>query len=240
MDEDGMQIRKRITAAIVDNDKFFSNHLLQTLEKLSDEYKLEIEIHILESAKQCLMSQQTYDFYFVSLEVSEQSSIELAHKLRERQIACELILYSDSEEEMRRAFFVKPCAFIRKWHLESDLREAFSALKYLFQSDACNIPLMDNKRSITVNQKELVYLKSEGHYVQLIFTTGEKQVLRNTMTNLLAQLGHLGFVRIHISYIVNNSFINGYENGRLLLKNGKVLPVSKKYRKQMSEYGGKV
>lgn len=174
--------------------------------------------------------------YFISIELTEASGIELVRRLRSQHIDREVIFYSESEAEMRRAFFVKPRAFIRKQHLESDLQETFAVLRNVFQNYSDQISLKDNQRSIIVNPKEVVYLRSEGHYVEIFFKSGEKMLVRNTMSALLKQLQPIGFIRIHLRYLVNREYIYRYEKRKAVLNNSTSLPVSKPYQNQMLLY----
>lgn len=219
-----------ITTAIIDNNKEFANLLLSRLINLSEKSDLEMEIHIIDSAESCLSSRQIYDLYFISIELSGISGIDLVHRLRDQSIDREFVFYSESEAEMRRAFFVKPRAFIRKQHLEGDLQETVDVLQHVFQNYSDRISLKDNQRSIVVKPKDMVYLHSGGHYVQIFFESGEKMIVRNTMSALQEQLQPFGFTRIHLRYMVNRECVYRYEKKRVLLKDGTSLPVSRSYQ----------
>lgn len=93
-----------ITTAIIDNNKEFANLLRIRLVNLSENSDLKMEIHIIDDAGSCLSSRQIYDLYFISIELSDISGIELVHRMRERSIDREFIFYSESEAEMRRVF----------------------------------------------------------------------------------------------------------------------------------------
>lgn len=216
-----------ITAAIIDNNKEFANLLLTRLVKLSENSGLEIEIHIIDRAESCLSSRQIYDLYFISVELSDISGIELVRRLREQAVDREFVFYSESEAEMRRAFFVKPRGFMRKQYLESDLWETFNVLQNVFQNYLNQMPLKDNQRTIIVKPKEIMYLCSEGHYVQIFFKSGEKMIVRNTMSALQKQLQPFGFIRIHLRYLINRECVYSYEKKRVVLKDGTFFPVSK-------------
>lgn len=62
---------------------------------------------------------------------------------------------------------MKPRGFIRKQYLETDLQETFNVLCDVFQNYLDQIPLKDNKKTIIVKPEERMYLRSEGHYVQI-------------------------------------------------------------------------
>lgn len=93
-----------ITTVIIDNNKEFSNFLFGHLQRLSQNYDLKMEMHIIDSANSCLSSSQLYDLYFIPIELTEVPGIELVRRLRMQNIDREFVFYSESEAEMRRAF----------------------------------------------------------------------------------------------------------------------------------------
>lgn len=219
--------------AIVDDNREFSVLLRSLLESMSEQYHFQMEIDIFNDLTEFLNTVVVYHVYFLSVELSSVSGIDLAHILRERGLEREIVFYSDSDLEMRRAFFEKPCGFLRKQHLESDLKELFDLLKYVFRGMEKEIAIKDNLSSIIIRPDEIMYLHSSGHYVQLFNKSGTKLVVRNTLTQLQEQLHSFGFFRIHLRYLVNRMYVQDCQRDRILLQNKAFLPVSKTYWQQI-------
>ena len=85
---------------------------------------------------------------------------------------------------------------------------------------------------------EIITVESGGNYVYIHDIHGNVLLHRKTMTEMEKQLSRVDFLRIHRSYIVNLKSIKGLKDqGKdpctLVLNDGKEIPVSRKYRKQV-------
>ena len=92
-----------------------------------------------------------------------------------------------------------------------------------------------NKQGVFyLHPSDVVTVESGGNYVY--FHTEERVLpMRGTMAEVEDTLNQYEFLRVHRSYIVNLTHRlalqkNAAESTELVLKNGKVVPVSKKYR----------
>lgn len=98
------------------------------------------------------------------------------------------------------------------------------------------IPVPYRNKTIFLDTEEINYVLASNYYVE-IYTSKGKFVVRNSMSNILEELGANKFARIHRSSIVNLSFINeliSSNNGEidLIMLDVKKLRVSKGYRKE--------
>ena len=99
-----------------------------------------------------------------------------------------------------------------------------STLKKLVEKEHI---MLKNKSKVML--EDLMYIQSDGHYLNL-FTINKKEFVRGKMTELLAELPP-NFVKCHRSYIVNKNFIHYYKNNSLTLTNGAEIPVSRQFNK---------
>jgi len=91
------------------------------------------------------------------------------------------------------------------------------------------------KEFFLVNEKSLVYVKSENNYVRIFYfeeNSLKEKLLRSTLANIKKQLS--SFIKIHRSYIVNPNFIlslNGNkQNAKLYLKKTeRSIPISEPF-----------
>jgi tetratricopeptide (TPR) repeat protein len=92
------------------------------------------------------------------------------------------------------------------------------------------------KNKLVIDTQELLYIKSDGHYLEFYIegkTTPELD--RNTLTGILEILPPLLFVRIHKSYIVNIGHIKIINSTKLMLKNGTWINLSRTYKQQLKQ-----
>ncbi len=103
------------------------------------------------------------------------------------------------------------------------------------------IMVSKNNRYFFIKPDDLTYISAEEKYVCL-HTSGENYLIRDTMSNLEARLDKQMFARIHRSYIVaidGIREIQPWSHGDyiIVLKNGKELPLSRRYRDRLFNKG---
>ncbi len=92
-----------------------------------------------------------------------------------------------------------------------------------------------NKQGVFwVNCADITSIESGGNYIY-IHANGQVLPMRSTMAAIAKQLDPADFIRVHRSYIINQNHCQGLhkqsaDSSELVLLNGKVVPVSKKYR----------
>lgn len=105
------------------------------------------------------------------------------------------------------------------------------------------IPIIENgpallhlKSKAVVNTKELLYVKSDGHYLEF-YTEGKTkpEVDRNTLKAMTLRLVPEGFAQIHKSYLVNLGYIRIINATQLMLEDGTWLPLSRTYKPKLKE-----
>ena len=97
-------------------------------------------------------------------------------------------------------------------------------------------------KEFLLNAREIEWLQAAGNYVNL-HVHGRDYPLRATMAAIEERLDPARFVRVHRSYIVNLDFLAEIEpldtgDARLRLRDGAVIPCSRRYRAQLRERFG--
>ena len=99
-----------------------------------------------------------------------------------------------------------------------------------------NIPKIILKSKAVIDANKLQYIKSDGHYLEFYIDGKDKpEIDRNSLINILETLTAQQFVRIHKSYIVNVFHIKIINSTKLMLKNGKWINLSRKYKQQLKD-----
>lgn len=83
-----------------------------------------------------------------------------------------------------------------------------------------SFPIKKKDRIILIDYDDIVYLKAEDKYVNVVLKTGEKHLITRSLTQLELEFPE-GFLRVHRSYIVNRHFvyeIHKHFKGRFVLK----------------------
>ncbi|MAZ73335.1 MAG: hypothetical protein CMC70_09325 [Flavobacteriaceae bacterium] len=96
--------------------------------------------------------------------------------------------------------------------------------------------LLHLKSKAVINTKELLYIKSDGHYLEFYTQENTKpEIDRNTLKEMTERLASEGFAQIHKSYLVNLDYIRIINSTKLMLEDGTWLPLSRTYKPKLKE-----
>ncbi|WP_421754821.1 LytTR family transcriptional regulator DNA-binding domain-containing protein [Croceimicrobium sp.] len=92
------------------------------------------------------------------------------------------------------------------------------------------------KSKAVIKIEDLIYLESDGHYVNLFLKYRKNpEVERSTLKAMEEQLSGHDFIRIHRSYLVQASFLKAVYATKVLLEDGRELPVSRTYKEDLKK-----
>lgn len=92
------------------------------------------------------------------------------------------------------------------------------------------------KSKTVLNTKELLYIKSDGHYVEYFIDNKKKpEIDRNSLSEVLRILPSNSFVRIHKSFVVNIHRIKIINSTKVMLDNGVWINLSRTYKQQLKD-----
>lgn len=77
----------------------------------------------------------------------------------------------------------------------------------------------------------LVYIKSEDHYLKIILEGKKSHLVRGSLSKILEDLPP-NFIQCHRSYVVNSNFVKQVTGKTLFLLNGDTVPISRSYQKR--------
>jgi len=90
------------------------------------------------------------------------------------------------------------------------------------------------KSKAVINVKDLIYLQSDGHYVNLYLKDrNNPEVERSSLKNWEEKLEAHDFIRIHRSYLVKGKELKAVYASKVLLEDGTELPVSRTYKDEL-------
>lgn len=84
------------------------------------------------------------------------------------------------------------------------------------------------KNKSKVYLEELIFIKAEDHYLQLI-TKGKKEFVRGKLSEIIGQLPP-NFVKCHRSFIVNKNEVKQLLKNEVVLSNGSIVPCSRGFK----------
>jgi len=227
---------KKLKAVIADRDEAFGKKVKKRLEQSLKEICLDMEVSAESDEQKLLNKQEVYDLYFISLDAAEQKggaeleSLELAKKLRKRNVDSEIVFVGAGEEAGRWFLCVKPLAYVRKRELDRDLEEALRAFRDMWPLKHKKIIVLDSQKPCLIEPEEIKFCQSIEHYVKFYRREQDYVIIRNSIKEIAKALAYYSFVRINVRTLVNMQYITSLENDKVTLEGGREFMISKTYR----------
>lgn len=139
------------------------------------------------------------------------------------------IFIIDSGEYMFELLEYNPIGFIRINNLEEDIERIIRVLQYKNRGIGKILEFKVGYQIVRIDSDNIEYIESYGHYL-FIHTSSAEFKVREKVSNVLTKLESLGFIRVHKSYIVNESYISTRNSDEVLMKSGVTIPISNTYK----------
>lgn len=134
-----------------------------------------------------------------------------------------------------KAIGTKPLAYLVKPFKKPEIYSVIClAEEKITQFEEENLTIKEGHSIIRINKNKIVFIKSEGNYVE-IYTQESKNVVRSSIVTMVQELGADKFIRIHRSYLVNIKYVSVLNANSLLIE-GIELPVSRKYQENIRKH----
>ena len=221
-------------ALFVDDDVVYGSLFAENMRRYCKELKMNIQCDVCNDSESALGCVNDYDIYFLDIELGKTSGLILAEEIRTRFPEKEIIFVSLYETYVFQAFKVKPLSFIRKDELETDLYETLFLVKQRIYEKYAQIAIhINNKNVLNITPKNLVFCQSDGHYVQFVFNSTQTELCRIKLNQVEEILKEHGFIRVHVSYLVNEVYIERMYANELKLFTGESIPISRTYKAEV-------
>ncbi len=152
-----------------------------------------------------------------------------------------------------RAFKSGAMHYLLKPVVRADLQEALEraagapmappdAINHVRQALLDRITIPTSEGFHVLLPEEIVRCESDGNYTRFHLANGDKVLASRTLKEFDAMLEPHGFMRVHLSHLVNMAQVRMYlhrDGGTLLLANGQEVPVSHRRRNEVVEALGR-
>ncbi len=137
---------------------------------------------------------------------------------------------------INRAKAATPNAYVLKPFTKQELHAAIEIARINYKPSISEKPagylvLRISHDLVSIQSDEIVFLESDGNYVNIIMRGSRVRRFRITLSLLEEQLDQQVFFRISRSVIVNFKFVDEVETTRLAVE-GKYMSIGKPYRKR--------
>jgi len=188
-----------------------------------------------------LLDRQTIDLVFLDIQMPKMNGIEFLKILQKPPMVVITTAYPSYALEGFQLnvldYLLKPVTFERFFKAASKARDYHRLLMKSLSNDSA-VTEPDDYFFIKCGSKyekipfeEIMYVEGMQNYVN-IYTLKGKYVTMLSLKNLEENLDQKAFIRVHKSYIVAISKIDGIEGNEIFMQNNRI-PISRNYREQV-------
>ena len=215
-------------------------------QKLLEHYLLESphQIEILEkftNVKDALpiIRKGMVDILFLDIHLPFMSGIDF---VKENKLSCKVIFCTSYNTYAISAFDLDANDYIVKPFTPKRINQALNKTILVLELERKTkgtldnskiYPLKDGTHIVNLLFSDIVYIKSELNYIEII-TTEKKYIERNSLKKIKACLPN-DFMQIHKSYIINIKYVLRYHFKEIELLNQIQIPVGRVFRKELKD-----
>lgn len=212
----------------LDDQQEFLNLLTKEVKSVSDNLKIDIILSCYVDVK-CVDFSDSYDIFFLDIEMPEKSGFEISAEFSEKQV--KIVFITAIENYVFKSFENHAYDFIRKSNLNGDLIRVLS--RYLHEySPILSIPYHGS--IIRINSKDIIFIRMMRNELSLVLP-GKQLTIRKTLKLFLNDYAldksNL-FIQINRSELVNINKIRSINKNRITLYDGSNLFITKKYMEE--------
>lgn len=216
--------------AICDDDKGMLKLMHDRVSAIMEENKAEYTVKEFFDGKalveHCVKNKT--DAVLIDVDMPGMNGFEAVEKLQEKQPDLIIIFVSAFENYGCRAYDYQPFWFVSKNKLEkldNVLRKLIMKLKRIEELNELIYLKFD--KLISINVSEMMYFKSDKHYIYGYTYLGETMKFRGGLALLYEKLKPYDFIYVQQRYVVNCRYIETFTSKYIILKNKEKIPVTR-------------
>lgn len=177
-----------------------------------------------------------------NMTLTNTDGFKAAKKIQEDNPETEVLFLSAHEELAYQSFRYRPFSFVSKRDLdmlEEDLGELLQKLSKRKTQNSL-VHLTVGKKSYLINTDEIMYFKSDKHYIRSYDADGNEKAYRLSINEAYNQLKEADFIFAHRSYLFNCKFIKYFDTRLIMLSDDFTINVTrdnKKFREAQCIFG---
>lgn len=213
--------------AICDDEVNFQNVLRRELEAYYG--VLEVELKVFLSGKDFLekfeKEPQEFQIIFMDIEMPGLNGIDASKRIREFNQSVSIIFLTSHTELAMEGYEVNAFRFLDKPLKHEKLVKTLHDFDNLRLLDS-KMELQDGPQIRLVNWCDIQYVQSENVYIH-VYMENTKFLIRKKLIDLEEIMPKQFFYKPHRSYLINLRFVKSFDGKRIMMKDGKEIPVSR-------------
>ena len=218
-----------IRVAIVDDEQTVLHYLRTRVEELSAELTIDCKTEVFLNGNDLLNRNRENPFHLIllDLEMPDMDGLCTARLLRDEFHDTALIFITNRSDLVFRSFEYDVVGFVRKSHLDDELKLTLDRAYQKVLSGMTNYVLRTEQGERVFPSDAICYFVSNKHKVFLSDEAKNMTRILTTLEKLEDFLSPRAFVRCHSGIIVNCRHIHSIGTASITLTNGETIPVSR-------------
>lgn len=222
--------------SICEDESIFRQEQEAICRKVCNKLNIECEITAFESGKELMNAYANgahYDLLLLDIVMDELNGMELARSLRKQGNNVSIVFITSNPDYAIQGYDVGALHYLMKplnsealsKVIASDYKQRFSQ-RYLF--------VKSGTQNLRLPLKDIICLETVGRHVKINMLNGEIET-STKLTELLKSLPKQQFCRCHVGFVINLSNINTLSRTDAVAVNGKTIPISRAYLKEVEK-----
>ena len=176
-----------------------------------------------------------YDVIFLDIMMPKIDGISLARELREYDEDMLIVFITSRIEFAQTGYEVRAFRYLLKDQIDEGLPKIWSDItKELSDCQDAYFTYEFERKTHRFPIRDIIYFESDLRRIVVHTKSSENATLYGKLDDISDK--HPAFIRIHKSYLINRRYIRMFSARTVVLSNGEVLPVSRKYADQLEEF----
>lgn len=224
--------------AVCDDDIMICGELETIISNIGIQKRRNIDIDIFftgEALCEKLEGGEQYDIVILDIELSCVNGIEVGKFIREdlNDYKTVIIYISGKDQYAMQLFKTRPYDFWIKPIQENEISHELGRMIDRIDDKMEYLEYRAGKKLCRVRMNEILYIQSDMRKIK-IMTIKEEKIFYGNLSLLAKELPEY-FIRIHKSYIINDTYAAEYTYDSVKMLNGETITISKPYRKIVRE-----
>lgn len=224
--------------ALCDDDRKFIQELRTTVLQYADSHGLELGVDEYLRGKDLINSREIYDMVLLDYQMEDLDGLDVAKRLREKNINCAIMFITAYPNFVYEAFEVSAFRFYEKPLNIAKLYTGLDDYFKMYGNDSTLLVCHNGKtKTVKVNTKDIVFVEAMNDtcVIHLANEKIDRLDCYNSLAELSKSLSPNHFYKVSRFAVVNFNYIDKYTNEEILFKNGKKAQMSRRRWKDFKD-----
>ena len=226
-----------IKVAVCDDEEMFRQDLKRLLEGYFSSKTKNYTIEYYALGETLLKADYAqYDIFCLDVEINGgMNGIELAKRIRQKNLRADIIFTTSHPEEAYCAFEVNTLRYLLKPIQQEALYKALDlVLRRRKERAAKVLKLNQGQRFLQLLFSDILYFETLDRKLK-VHTTQKAYIVDNKINEVEKQLEEKHFFRIHKSYLINMAYVKEHDQTTITMQNGDIVYISRLRLKAFKE-----